>query len=343
MKAKYLILADGNSAHTLKWCNELLKYFDLYLISLNGVSKEMSILLDKHKIFILNDRVDTSGGNYRLILKVPAIQSILKTIRPDYLNAHYISSYGFLAALCKESVDNMRLIVSAWGSDILIEPFSNPLRKWITRYTLQKADYITSDSYHVSDTIQKIHKNQKVLTFAFGFETIENFSGEKELVVFSNRALKRLYNIDTIVHWFSRQDSSWRLVIANDGPERQPLEELVRILGLNEKVTFTGYLSTSEQKEHYQKAAYYISIPSSDATSVSLLEAMQYGAIPIVSNIPANREWILDTINGFYFSIDSQLSTFDITLPFAEINQTILKNKADFPKNIANFVDRIRK
>lgn len=38
----------------------------------------------------------------------------------------------------------------------------------------------------------------------------------------------------------------------------------------------------------------FISIPSSDSTSVSLLEAMCCGLFPIVSDLPANREWIHD-------------------------------------------------
>jgi glycosyltransferase involved in cell wall biosynthesis len=42
----------------------------------------------------------------------------------------------------------------------------------------------------------------------------------------------------------------------------------------------------------------FISIPGSDATSISLLEAMSAGCIPIVSDLPANREWIINGENG---------------------------------------------
>jgi glycosyltransferase involved in cell wall biosynthesis len=40
------------------------------------------------------------------------------------------------------------------------------------------------------------------------------------------------------------------------------------------------------------QAAVYVSVPSSDGTSVSLLEAMTAGAYPIVSDLAANREWV---------------------------------------------------
>ena len=45
----------------------------------------------------------------------------------------------------------------------------------------------------------------------------------------------------------------------------------------------------------------YISASLSDGTANSLLEAMAAGLFPIVSDIPANREWIADGENGMLF------------------------------------------
>jgi len=42
----------------------------------------------------------------------------------------------------------------------------------------------------------------------------------------------------------------------------------------------------------------YVSAARSDTTSVSLLEAMACGLFPIVTDIPANREWIVDGESG---------------------------------------------
>jgi glycosyltransferase involved in cell wall biosynthesis len=43
-----------------------------------------------------------------------------------------------------------------------------------------------------------------------------------------------------------------------------------------------------------------------DGTSVSLLEAMGSGAFPIVTDIPANREWIVNGENGFLVPTDEE-------------------------------------
>jgi glycosyltransferase involved in cell wall biosynthesis len=45
-----------------------------------------------------------------------------------------------------------------------------------------------------------------------------------------------------------------------------------------------------------------------DGTSVSLLEAMGAGAFPVVTDISANREWIINGENGFLISPDEPKS-----------------------------------
>ncbi|MCF6245170.1 MAG: glycosyltransferase [Sulfurovum sp.] len=341
MNNKYLLLADGNSPHILKWIKELEKHFDLYLISLNGVDVEVYKYIKKNKVFVLNKHTNAAGGNHKLILKIFKIRKLIKEINPDYLNAHYLSSYGFLAALSKGVSPHLKLIQSTWGSDILLEPFKNIVKKKVAQYSLGKADYVTSDSYYMSDIVGQLVPKKDVIVFPFGFIKIDTATIKKEKLIFSNRALKVFYNIDKILRWFQKQDNTYRLVIANDGDESDALKTLAKELNILNRVDFVGYLTEDEQTEYYQKSLYYISIPNSDATSVSLLEAMQYGAIPIVSNIPANREWILDGVNGAYFDANIMLYDIQVEEDFVKINQNILTNKALFPKCIQEFVTKV--
>ncbi len=341
-QAKYLLLADGNSPHILKWTKELVKYFNIYIVSLNGISEELLELIDSSNIYVLNQKAISTGGNYKLIFKLPQIKKIIKDISPDYLNAHYLSSYGFLGALSSGVVPSMKLIQSTWGSDVLVEPFLNSLRKVVAKYSLSKADYITSDSWYMGDIINSLIGKREIIVFPFGFDKIEKNALPKEKIIFSNRALKGFYNIDKIIKWFSHQEDNCKLIIANDGEEREKLEALCKNLDIKSKVEFVGYLSTKEQKLYYKKATYYISIPSSDATSVSLLEAMQYGTIPIVSNIPANREWILANVNGVYFEELSAINKIEVDKNFAQINYNLLKKRAIFPQSIEDFIKKVK-
>ncbi|MBA1420212.1 MAG: glycosyltransferase [Epsilonproteobacteria bacterium] len=343
MKNKYLLLADATSPHILKWVKELVKYFDVYIISLNGADEKIYDHIEKNKIFILNENTIATGGNRKLIFKVFKIRKLIQEISPDYVNAHYLSSYGFLAALSKSASSNTILIQSTWGSDVLIEPFSSIIRKKAAQYSLNQAEYITSDSLHMSDIIGNLVEKKEVLTFSFGFNAIEKNNFKKEKIIFSNRALKDFYNIDKVLRWFAKQSNDYILVIANDGVERVNLEKLSKELSIENRVKFVGFIKAEEMKKYYQKSQYFISIPDSDGTAVSLLESMMYGCVPVVSNIPANREWILDLVNGVYFHENLMFEDISVEEDFDKINFKILQRKALFPKSIESFVAKVSK
>ena len=342
MKDRYLILADASSPHTFKWAKELVKYFDLYVITLNSYSEEIESLLTKERIFSLNEQVITSGGNLKLILKYFEIKRIVEELQPAYLNAHYLSSYGVLAALIKVKFKNIKLIQSTWGTDILVTPFTNSIKFNIAKFALSKADVITSDSYFMTDKINDIYKNIITKTFPFGLEpfNIQENIKKDNFLIFSNRGLSENYNIDKIVDWFGTlKDKRYKLIIAHDGEMRVSLEKQVKRLNLSNRVEFVGFLTDLQQKEYYKTAKYYISIPSSDSTAVSLLESMRYGCCPIVSNLSANREWVLDEVNGVYFK--KSLALENLTLNVIKLNQTIIFKRAVFEDSIQEYIKRI--
>lgn len=57
---------------------------------------------------------------------------------------------------------------------------------------------------------------------------------------------------------------------------------------------FLGGVSRDAMLENLRSADIYVSMSHSDGTSTSLLEALAAGLYPIISDIPANREWLVD-------------------------------------------------
>jgi len=73
------------------------------------------------------------------------------------------------------------------------------------------------------------------------------------------------------------------------------LRDLATRLEVGDAVEFTGTATwPAGLAERLGKAAVYVSVPSSEGTSVTLLEAMAAGAYPVVSDLPSNREWVGD-------------------------------------------------
>lgn len=346
---KYLVLADGNSVHTLKWIKELSKYFDIYIISFNFIRDDIIAIAGKQNSFYLPSKVNISGGNINILCHTFKVARLIKQINPQYINAHYITSYGTIAVLATMLCGySGRLISSTWGTDVLVTPWKNKIYFYLTRLVLSKSDIVTSDSHYMTTKILGIYARANVMTFPFGIEEFPKIElGEKnQKYLFSNRGLEANYNIDLAIRIFAKLYSlgkAEKLYIAHDGTERENLQQLVKSLKLTDVVEFLGFMPLDKQREYYKKCGFYISVPASDSTSVSLLEAMAYGCVPIVSNIPANTEWIANKENGLVIDSldDVDISGLDYENMFY-LNRDKIKKKAIWSKNIEGYIGMIK-
>jgi glycosyltransferase involved in cell wall biosynthesis len=150
------------------------------------------------------------------------------------------------------------------------------------------------------ETMNKLEISySKYILLQYGIEMIEE--KEKFNIIYSNRLHKSLYRIDQIILYFKQFNdkySDWKLVIAGSGDQTELLKQLVKENHLEKNVEFVGWLNSSENKDWYSKSKMFVSIPDSDGTSVSVLEAMSAGCIPILSDLPVSHEWIQDSFNG---------------------------------------------
>lgn len=346
---KYLVLADGKSPHTLKWVNILKQFFDVYIISFNGFSEDIEECIDIKHLYSLYVNVSKNGGNIRVLKHIFKVALLIREISPDYINAHYITSYGSIACISSLlSKFRGKVVLSAWGSDILRTPQKNLLYLILTKWLLHKASVVTSDSLYMTRRIKNIYNKTRVITFPFGVERMPSVLEEEkdELYFFSNRAIEKNYNINQVVELFSflcQANANRKLIIANDGGEKEKVLTLVKRLSLERQVEFVGFLKADQQAHWYRKCKFYFSIPTSDSTSVSLLEAMAHGCIPIVSDIDSNREWIDDGKNGIVFSGDIQ-KLHEINLKDAfDINREIIKKTAIWKENVKKLVILLEK
>jgi glycosyltransferase involved in cell wall biosynthesis len=63
-----------------------------------------------------------------------------------------------------------------------------------------------------------------------------------------------------------------------------------------ENVEFVGMLSQGELHEQMLRSSVVVSVPVSDATSATLLESLAARIVPVVNDLPANREWVDETV-----------------------------------------------
>lgn len=313
-------LGHGKSVHIKRW----LQFFksrghDVHLITFTDTDiKDISI----YNVGSFN--INSNGGNWQYMGKVGEIKKLLKKISPDIVNAHYITSYGFIGALAGFKP----LVLSAWGSDILVTPKENIAYKMITKYALKRASLITSDSNYMTKEIYNL-TNTRTITVPMGVEKelcyMDRNEKNDELRILSLRSLDKNSNIDLIIKAFSILVNEYgykhaKLIIINDGPEMGNIKKLISQENIGDNVEIKGFVDRKELLESLLSSNIYISIPTSDSTSVTLLEAMASGIMNIVSDIPANTEWIQDGVNG---AIVKNNDIYNI----AKVMQSVINNQ----------------
>ncbi len=341
---RYVILGDAQSPHLIKWIKELHSYFNLYVITFQSCNSEILAYVDKSQCFEFNVLTKQEGNNVHLLKLYFKLKKLISKISPDIVHAHYVTSYGFLATLTIPY--GSYLILSAWGTDILKTPEESIFKKLITKFAIRKSNLITSDSIFMTQKILKLYNKANVKTFPFGLSALPDvsFIDKDKNLFFSNRALSKNYRIDNVLRYFAKIKKHFpdaQLIIANKGDEKSNLRNLAISLNIESSVQWVGYLSEQKQSVYYKKSQYFFSLPESDATSVSLLEAMAYGCVPIVSAIPANLEWVEHDVNGIVIyenaNLIDELNALN-NLSVFEINRKIIKERAIFSELVKEFV-----
>ena len=349
------LIGDGESPHLLKWVRALAAAPDvaLHVASSRGFLPDFDGLLPPERRLALATRPRFDGGNVALLLALPRLLRWLRQVQPDWLAPHYLSSHGTLAWLAvRWGGLDAAIAGSAWGSDILVAPERSRLMRALTRQVLAACTLTTSDSAHMARRMHALGARE-VLCFPFGMERLPALPTHKQpWLCFANRGLEAIYDPPRVLTAFAaiaRARPEARLVVAHDGSLRQALQAQVAADGvLRERVQFVGRLDATTQAGWYARAQWYLSLPRSDSVSVSVLEAMAHGCVPILSDLPANHELVRDGHTGLILR-DGELPTAERLQPLADaagaIGQTLhdwVGSHALFPASVQVYLQRLR-
>jgi glycosyltransferase involved in cell wall biosynthesis len=235
-------------------------------------------------------------GFLRYGLATPALTQALARFQPDVVDAHFVPNYGVMAALSGFHPFS----ITAWGSDLLIDAPRDVLQRARARFVLTRADLVLADSNNLAAAARQHGADPaRVHAIPWGVE-IERFAAlpaREPGLLFGARMHEPVYDIPTLIHGVRpvlARDPHARLVLAGDGSLRAEHERLAGELLPRDRVQFVGLLAPHELANWLGRAEVYLSSSWSDSTSVTLLEAMAAGAVPVVSDIDGNREWLAD-------------------------------------------------
>jgi glycosyltransferase involved in cell wall biosynthesis len=261
------------------------------------------------------------------------IRKLLKKIDPDVLDSHYIAGQGYLAALSGFHP----LVLTAWGSDILIAPKQSRFHRFVIQRVLKRADKIICDSEVVRTNLLDLKADPVKIAKIFNGIDSNLFAPEKKdahlkrklqideeaQLVICTRNFESIYNHDMLfksIPLILAEEPNTVFVMVGAGSLREYLESLAQELDIRESVRFVGYVPHSDLPNYLASSDVYVSTSLSDSTSLSLQEAMACEVPPVVTDVLANREWVTDEETGF-------IIPFNDMVKLAERIVYLLRNK----------------
>lgn len=247
---------------------------------------------------------------------VASLKRVIKRIQPDLIHAGPIQTAAFIAVL----TGFRPVLTMSWGFDLMEDVNLGVWWKWVTGYVLERSTFFTSDAMVTRDIAVRYGMDpERTVVFPWGVD-LDRFTpktwrtGEPEnsdteykdtpFTLFCNRSWEPRYGVDVLARAFVRVAGKYpgvRLLLLGGGSQSNRLRQILLGGGVLDLVHMPGQVSQTDLPRWYHKADIYISPSHVDGSSVSLLEALASGLPCLVSDIPANKEWVAEGENGWLF------------------------------------------
>ena len=312
-KIKILFIAPLHSIHSVRW----IKYFinlgyDVYVLSFSENSQK----LKGAKIKIIKPQRGSRSRIGYYFDYYMFLSRLTNNIKPDIIQIHWIDMFSYFLVAGK----NYPVIVTAWGSDVLIQPEKSPLARLFLKRLCYQAKIITTDGNHVKTKLSKLGVAEtKIRVIYFGTNLDDykqlkrnnnlinelGFSKEKQLLVISIRALEPIYDVESLIRAVPlvvEKHPYVGFIIVGEGKLGNSLKLLSRELGIDNNVCFAGRLSDPELRRFLVSSDIYVSTSLSDAgLASSTSEAMASNLPVIVTDFGDNSKWVKELETGMLF------------------------------------------
>ena len=291
----------------------------------------------------IKHKVRLRFGKRNLLKSILSLRKFYRQQNPGIVHAHSLTPLIFAYILCMRS----KLVFHVHNEyPYLVDgDLESRLKRWILYFCLHT-------------------RNIKIVTVTRGISEIfwKKFRKESDFIPngipdnggvrpsFSDISLRnRFYsacriesqkNLKMAIKIIGELRKKYKVVyhIYGEGPEKKELVELVDHENLNETVIFKGFVNAPQDlAKDYD---FYLSCSRYEGLSLSIADALRGGNIAIITPVGELKNYITDTINGFFIdhNINSAAQKIEtlLTMDFEDLN-AVQKNGRELFK--ANFTD----
>ncbi|TPH13288.1 TIGR04063 family PEP-CTERM/XrtA system glycosyltransferase [Litorilituus lipolyticus] len=309
----------------------------------------------------------------------PMVKRILEVIeieKPDVIHAHSPALNG-LAALKAGRKSGLPVVyeIRAFWEDAAVDHGTckeGDLRYRLTRkletHVVKHADAVTTICEGLkNDLIARGFKQDK-FTVIPNAVNVEQFDVIKE----KNSQLEQSLNLmgchvlgflgsfyayeglDLLIEAMPdvlKNNANVRLLLVGGGPQEQNLKHQVSLLGLEDKVIFTGRVPHEEVGQYYSLVDLLVyprkAMRLTDlVTPLKPLEAMAQGKIVLASDVGGHHELITDQQNGFLFeagNVEHLSNKISELLANDELRESQILRGREYVEDIRNWPNSVKK
>ncbi|MGG4172004.1 N-acetyl-alpha-D-glucosaminyl L-malate synthase BshA [Bacillus safensis] len=240
------------------------------------------------------------------------LAEVAKREKLDIIHAHYAVPHAVCAFLAKQMTGHsVKVVTTLHGTDITVLGY-DPSLKEVIRFAIESSDRVTAVSHSLAAQTYDLIKPDKKI------DTIHNFvdervylredhdllkthygllPNEKVIIHVSNfRKVKRVHDVIHVFQKISEQVQA-KLLLIGDGPEKSVVCELVKKLGLTDRVLFLG--KQEKVEELYSISDLKLLLSEKESFGLVLLEAMACGVPCIGTDVGGIPEVITHGETGF--------------------------------------------
>jgi len=244
--------------------------------------------------------------------------NVVKCEKLDLLHVHYAIPHASSAYMAKQILKTegiqIPVVTTLHGTDITLVG-KDPSYEPVVTFSINESDGVTAVSGSLRQQTYDTFKVTKDIDVIPNFIDLERFkrqkkdhfntaicaNGEKLVVHTSN--FRKVKRIDDVIKVFAkvRKQIEAKLLLVGEGPERRPMEDLVKELNLSNDVRFLGEIDAIE--EVLSVADLFVMPSETESFGLAALEAMACEVPVISSNVGGLIELNVQGVTGFMSNV----------------------------------------
>ncbi|WP_280770890.1 glycosyltransferase family 4 protein [Salipaludibacillus daqingensis] len=300
-------LANGGAQRVI---SELANYYadnDITIHILLLSSDDIFFKINKKvNIIPVCNEISKKAGLSAMISRWKLIRKYAKQLKPSVVIS-FLSVTNIYTCFALGFTDH-KVIVSE-RNDPRHDPKS-VIKRRVREWAYRLADglvFQTEDAQHYFDKV--IQDKSIVIPNPIKGDLPEPFMGERTKKIIAIGRLEKQKNLPLLIesfHIFHRENADYILDIYGEGTERDPLEQLIKHFGLEDKITLKGNVTNIHQS--ILDASFFVMSSDYEGMPNALMEAMALGLACISTDCPCGgpASLITDEENGLLIPPDNK-------------------------------------